>query len=135
MSEDLGLFSIGYEKFKEMVDFSSVSASGEYKKENAFGASKTHKLSAEEKQAAMSSTALYLFYLTGLLPAEAGSIARYNMRTIKRNASKAVKYLNADQQAKLKRSNPRRWEKEYGPKSFYQKDKERKAKRRKRKKR
>ena len=131
MSEDLGLFSIGFEKFKEMVDFSSVSASGEYKKENAFGASKTHKLSDEEKQAAMSSTALYIAYLTGYLPAEAGSIARYNMRTIKRNASKAVKYLNADQQARLKKSNPRRWEKEYGPKSFYQKDKERKSRRRK----
>jgi len=131
MSEDLGLFSIGFEKFKEMVDFSSVAASGEYKKENAFGGSKTHKLSSKEKQAAMSSAALYLVYLSGFLPAEAGSIARYNMRTIKRNASKTVKYLSVENQKKLKRSNPRRWEKEYGPKSFYQKAKKRASERRK----
>ena len=130
MSEDLGLFSIGIEKFKEMVDFGEISATGEYKKENAFGGSKTHKLSSKEKQAAMSSAALYFVYLTGFLPAEAGSIARYNMRTIKRNASKTVKYLSVENQKKLKRSNPRRWEKEYGPKSFYQKAKERASERR-----
>jgi hypothetical protein len=130
MSEDLGLFSIGVEKFKEAIDFVKISATGEYKKENAFGGSKTHKLSSKEKQAAISSAALYLVYLSGFLPAEAGSVARYNMRTIKRNTSKAPKYLNADQQARLKKSNPRRWEREYGKNSFYQRDKDRARKRR-----
>lgn len=105
-------------------------ASGEYKKENAFGGSKTHKLSKDEKKAAQYSTLLLTLYTLGALPAEAGSIARYNMRTIKRNASKAPKYLNADQQARLKKSNPRRWEKEYGKNSAYQRNKDRASKRR-----
>ena len=60
MSEDLGLFSIGVEKFKEAIDFVKISATGEYKKENAFGGSKTHKLSSKEKQAAISSAALHI---------------------------------------------------------------------------
>ena len=51
------------------------------------------------------------------------------MRTIKRNTSKAPQYLNTDQQARLKKSNPR-WEREYGKNSFYQRDKDRARKRR-----
>lgn len=132
MSEDLGLFSIGFEKFKEMIDFGKISATGEYEKENAFGGSKTHKLSSKEKQAAMSSAALYVAYLTGYLPAEAGSIARYNMRTIKRNASKSTKYLSVKNQKRLRIENPVKWNKTYGPKSFYYRDKKRKAETRKR---
>ena len=128
--EDLGLITISVDKVYELYDFANVMASGEYKKENAFGGSKTHKLSKDEKKAAQYSTLLLTFYTLGFLPAEAGSIARYNMRTIKRNASKAPKYLNADQQARLKKSNPRRWEKEYGKNSAYQKNKERASKRR-----
>ena len=129
--EDLGLISISADKVYELYDFANVMASGEYKKENAFGGSKTHKLSKDEKKAAQYSTLLLTLYTLGALPAEAGSIARYNMRTIKRNASKTVKYLSVENQKKLKRSNPRRWEKEYGPKSFYQKAKERASERRK----
>ena len=128
--EDLGLISISADKVYELYDFANVMASGEYKKENAFGGSKTHKLSKDEKKAAQYSTLLLTLYTLGALPAEAGSIARYNMRTIKRNASKTVKYLSVENQKKLKRSNPRRWEKEYGPKSFYQKAKERASERR-----
>ena len=129
--EDLGLISISADKVYELYDFANVMASGEYKKENAFGGSKTHKLSKDEKKAAQYSTLLLTLYTLGALPAEAGSIARYNMRTIKRNASKTVKYLSVENQKKLKRSNPRRWEKEYGPKSFYQKAKKRASERRK----
>jgi len=128
--EDLGLISISADKVYELYDFANIMASGEYKKENAFGGSKTHKLSKDEKKAAQYSTLLLTLYTLGALPAEAGSVARYNMRTIKRNASKAPKYLNADQQAKLKKSNPRRWEREYGKNSDYQRAKERASKRR-----
>ena len=88
LTEDLGLFSIGYEKIQEMVEFSIISATGEYNKKNSFGGSKTHSLSSDEQRAATINASLYFFYLLGFLPAEAGSVARYNMKTIKRNASK-----------------------------------------------
>tara|TARA_B100000579_G_scaffold409907_1_gene399350 strand:+ start:7373 stop:13702 length:6330 start_codon:yes stop_codon:yes gene_type:complete len=132
--EDLGLISISLDKIFELYDFANVMATGEYKKENAFGGSKTHQLSTDEKKAAQYSTLLLFLYTIGALPAEAGSIARYNMRTIKRKVSKAPKYLNAKDQARLKRTNRRRWEQEYGPKSFYARDKKRKAEERKRRK-
>ena len=102
------------------------------KKENAFGGSKTHKLSKDEKKAAQYSTLLLTFYTLGALPAEAGSIARYNMRTIKRNASKSTKYLSVKNQKRLRIENPVKWNKTYGPKSFYYRDKKRKAETRKR---
>tara|TARA_B100000902_G_scaffold108276_3_gene110011 strand:- start:70 stop:6219 length:6150 start_codon:yes stop_codon:yes gene_type:complete len=123
--EDLGLISISADKVYELYDFANIMASGEYKKENAFGGSKTHKLSKDEKKAAQYSTLLLTLYTLGALPAEAGSIARYNMRTIKRNASKAPKYLKVKDQERLKRTNPRRWEREYGPNSDYQRAKDR----------
>jgi len=132
--EDLGLISISLDKIFELYDFANVMETGEYKKENAFGGSKTHKLSKDEKKVAQYSTLLLFLYTIGALPAEAGSIARYNMRTIKRKVSKAPKYLNAKDQARLKRTNRRRWEQEYGPKSFYARDKKRKAEERKRRK-
>ena len=130
--EDLGLISISADKVYELYDFANVMASGEYKKENAFGGSKTHKLSKDEKKAAQYSTLLLTFYTLGALPAEAGSIARYNMRTIKRNASKSTKYLSVKNQKRLRIENPVKWNKTYGPKSFYYRDKKRKAETRKR---
>ena len=88
LTEDLGLFTIGYEKWKEMTDFSNIAFTGEYNKENSFGGSKTYSLSSDEQQVARNSAALYFLYLIGFLPAEAGSVARYNMKTVKRKASK-----------------------------------------------
>ena len=135
MMEDLGLVSISMEKYKELQDVAQLISSGEYKKENPFGGvSKTYSLSDDQKKDVRNNFILLFLYTIGGLPAEAGSIARYNIRTIKRKVSKAPKYLNAKDQARLKRTNRRRWEQEYGPNSFYARDKKRKAEERKRRK-
>jgi len=134
MMEDLGLVSISIEKYNELQDVAQLISSGKYEKENAFGGSKAYTLSDDQKKDARNNFILLFLYTIGALPAEAGSIARYNIRTIKRRVSKAPKYLNAEDQARLKRTNRRRWEQEYGPKSFYARDKKRKAEERKRRK-
>ena len=131
MMEDLGLVSISGDKFMELKDVAKLSSSGKYEKENAFGGSKAYTLSDDQKKDARNNFILLFLYTMGALPAEAGSIARYNIRTIKRRASKVFKPLNKEQQKQLKRSNPRRWEREYGPNSSYQRYKDREAERRK----
>ena len=75
---------------------------------------------------------MYILYLFGALPSEVGFAVERNIKNIKDAASKSKKKPTLKEIERIKRTNPKLWEKQYGPNSLYAREKERERQRRKR---
>jgi len=127
----LGTFGIGAERVSLLIEYANLYRTGKFEKES-FGTKKEYKLTKEQINQIKDNGKLYILYLFGALPSEVGFAVERNIKNIKDAASKSKKKPTLKEIERIKRTNPKLWEKQYGPNSLYAREKERERQRRKR---
>ena len=83
--ERMGLLGIPTQKFNEWYEMGEMALGGTYERELPFGKKDKVSITEEGKESALNNWFSYTLYLNGLLPSEAGTTIKYNIRSIKKN--------------------------------------------------
>lgn len=83
--ERMGLLGIPTQKFNEWYEMGEMALGGTYERELPFGKKDKVSITEEGKESALNNWLSYTLYLNGLLPSEAGTTIKYNIRSIKKN--------------------------------------------------
>jgi len=84
--ENLGLFSIPLSRSSEWLEMTNMAFFGEFEVDKPFGGTSTKKITGKGRDEMLTNWLVYSLYLyPGLLPSEAGSVARYNTNYVKKN--------------------------------------------------
>ena len=86
--DNLGLYSIPLTRFDEWLEMTNMAINGNYEVTGPFGKKTTKKLNGAGKGDMLGNWLGYTAYSAGFLPAEAGTIARNNVKYIKKNKTK-----------------------------------------------
>lgn len=86
--DNLGLYSIPLTRFDEWLEMTNMAINGNYEVTGPFGKKTTKKLNSSGKGDMLGNWLGYTAYSAGFLPAEAGTIARNNVKYIKKNKTK-----------------------------------------------
>ena len=86
--DNLGLYSIPLTRFDEWLEMTNMAINGNYEVTGPFGKKTTKKLNGAGKSDMFGNWLGYTAYSAGFLPAEAGTIARNNVKYIKKNKTK-----------------------------------------------
>ena len=83
--ERMGLLGIPTQKFNEWYEMGEMALGGTYVRELPFGKKDKVSITEKGKESALNNWFSYTLYLNGLLPSEAGTTIKYNIRSIKKN--------------------------------------------------
>ena len=86
--QKMGIFSIPIERANEWNEMRKMAFEGTFEKKGAFGKSSTKKIKKRYRDEMLANYMVYTLYASGILPAEAGTIARYNTKAIKDKTKK-----------------------------------------------